>query len=321
MTEFEGYRLEVTGDSTTGSPAASSSLSPVPYHLSPISGTTRVAAVWGFPVKHSASPAMHNAAFAATGFDGVYVACEVAPERVREAVAGIRALNLIGVNVTVPLKELVLPLLDDVSERAKAIGAVNTIVNRDGILWGDSTDGPGFLAAIGSAGIVADANSRFVVLGAGGSARAVVYALAERGASVVVANRNQERAITLAQEFAHLPGTISVIALDEAAIGSTLADGATALVNTTSVGMSPRSDEMPSVPINTLSPDTFVTDLIYKPFETRLLSGARQCGCRTQNGVEMLVRQGAVSFEYWTGISAPIDVMREAVLGLVISGQ
>lgn len=278
-----------------------------------ISGTTRVAAVWGYPVKHSASPAMHNAAFAATGFDGVYVACEVAPERVREAVAGIRALDLMGVNVTVPLKELVLPLLDGISDRAKAIGAVNTIVNRDGTLWGDSTDGPGFLAAIDGAGIVADADSRFVVLGAGGSARAVVYALAEYGATVVIANRNPERAAALAREFAHLPGNISIIAYTEAGIGAALSDGATALVNTTSVGMSPNGDETPPVPVDALSPDTFVADLIYKPFETRLLSAARVRGCRTQNGVEMLVRQGAVAFEHWTCIPAPVDVMRGAV--------
>ncbi|MBC8135130.1 MAG: shikimate dehydrogenase [Fibrella sp.] len=282
-----------------------------------MSGTTRVAAVWGYPVKHSASPVMHNAAFAATGFDGVYVACEVAPERIREAVAGIRALNLLGVNVTVPLKELVLPLLDAVSERAKAIRAVNTIVNRDGTLWGDSTDGPGFLAAIDSAGIRADTGSRFVVLGAGGSARAVVYALAERGASVVIANRSRERATMLAQEFAHLSGNITVIALTEDEIGNTLGDGATALINTTSVGMSPHSEEMPPIPIDALSPDTFVIDLIYKPFETRFLSAAQKRGCRTQNGVEMLVQQGAVAFEHWTGVHAPVNVMREAVVGLL----
>ena len=279
-----------------------------------ITGTTRVAAVWGCPVTHSASPVMHNAAFHATGFDGVYIACAVHPDQVREAVAGVRALNLLGVNVTVPLKELVLPLLDAVSERATAIGAVNTIVNRDGTLWGDSTDGPGFLAALESAGVPADAQARFVVLGAGGSARAVVYALAERGATVVVANRNRERAEALSREFAHLPGSITVVDLSQSALASPLRDGFTALVNTTSVGMYPHPDAMPPVPVDALSPETFVADLIYKPFETQLLAAARQRGCRTQNGVEMLVWQGAIAFEYWTQRNAPIEAMRQAVL-------
>ncbi|MBC8141304.1 MAG: shikimate dehydrogenase [Armatimonadetes bacterium] len=279
----------------------------------PISGKTRVAAVWGYPVAHSASPAMHNAAFAAIGFDAVYVALSVAPENIAGAVAGVRAFDLLGVNVTVPLKELVMPHLDSVSETARAIGAVNTIVNRNGELWGDSTDGAGFLAAIESTGVAVNTESRFVVLGAGGSARAVVYALAERGANVVIANRNADRAQTLANDFAHLPGQITRTDYDEAGIGAALAGGATALINTTSVGMQPNADAIPPVPIAALSSETFVADLIYKPRETLLLVAARERGCQTQNGAEMLVRQGAIAFEYWTGTPAPLDIMRQAI--------
>lgn len=282
-------------------------------NLHDVSGRTRVAAVWGYPVAHSASPAMHNAAFAAIGFDAVYVALAVTPEKIADAVAGVRAFDLLGVNVTVPLKELVMPYLDSVSETARAIGAVNTIVNRNGELTGDSTDGAGFLAAIEYAGVVANAHSRFVVLGAGGSARAVVHALAERGASVVIANRNRDRAQTLADDFAHLPGRITCTDYSEAGIGAALREGATALVNTTSVGMEPNADTVPPVPFAVLSPETFVCDLVYKPRETLLLAAAKNRGCQTQNGVEMLVRQGAVSFEHWTGTPAPVDVMRQSV--------
>ena len=294
-----------------------------------ISGTTRVAAVWGYPVAHSASPAMHNAAFAATGFDGVYVASAVAPERIGDAVAGLRAFDMLGANVTVPLKECALPHLDKISDAARAIGAVNTIVNKNGELWGDSTDGAGFLAALEHAGAGVTAGSRFVVLGAGGSARAVVYALLGRGASVVIANRNRERATALAADFAHLPGRIAVTDWEETAIGAALTAGATVLVNTTSVGMvsgvtPPRVAPLPSqarekegdllpVPLDALVPGLFVADLVYKPRETVLLAAARERGCRTQNGLEMLIRQGAVSFEYWTGIAAPVDVMRAAI--------
>jgi shikimate 5-dehydrogenase len=282
--------------------------------MTSIRGTTRIAGVFGYPVRHSASPPMHNAAFAALGIDAAYVPFEVAPERLGEALAGVRALGLLGVNVTVPLKELVAPHLDAVSERAKAIGAVNTVVNRDGTLFGDSTDGPGFLRALATEGVTVEPGSRVVVLGAGGSARAVVYALADAGADVTVANRSRGRAEALAAEFGHLPGRIYVTDLTEAGIGEALTDGARVLVNTTSVGMHPNEAEMPPVPADALTPALLVSDLIYNPSETRLLALARSRGCRVQNGVEMLVHQGALAFSLWTGVEEPpVDVMREAV--------
>lgn len=277
----------------------------------PVRGTTRVVGVFGYPVKHSASPPMHNAAFAALGMDWVYVPFTVAPEAIEAALAGVRALGLAGVNVTVPLKELIAPHLDDVSLRARAIGAVNTVVNDNGRLLGDSTDGPGFLAALAAADVVV-AGSTVVVLGAGGSARAIVYALAEAGARVVVANRNVERAQTLAREFSGL-GLIEAIPLQEDRLRTAL-EGAAVLVNTTSVGMHPSEDEMPPVQADALTPSLFVSDLIYNPPETRLLALATERGCRTQNGVEMLVQQGALAFSRWTGVARPpIEVMRRAV--------
>lgn len=279
-----------------------------------ITGTTRIVGVFGYPVKHSASPAMHNAAFAALGLNWVYVPFEVAPERIGEAVAGVRAMNLAGVNVTVPLKELIPSHLDELTERAAALGAVNTIIHREGRLIGDSTDGPGFLEAVAYAGVKVSAGTRVVVLGAGGSARAVVRALVYAGASVIVANRNVERAKILSAEVAE--DKAIVIPLTEDAVGEAVS-GATILVNTTSVGLYPKVDEMPPVPPDALHSRLFVSDLIYNPAETRLLALARERGCQTQNGIEMLVRQGAISFTHWTGLSPDTDVMRAAVVKML----
>ncbi len=285
----------------------------------PVRGTTKVVGVFGYPVKHSASPPMHNAAFTHLGMDWVYVPFEVAPENIGAAIAGVRAFGMAGVNVTVPLKEIIAAHLDGITERARIIGSVNTVFWEDGQLKGDSTDGPGFRAALREAG-VDPTGRKVVVLGAGGSARAVVYALAEAGAQVIVANRNQERARALVEEFGFL-GRIEAVPLAEESLRDALRDAAV-LVNTTSVGMHPREDEIPPVPADALLPSLFVTDLIYNPAETRLLSLARSRGCRTQNGVEMLVQQGAVSFARWTGVEhPPADVMRTAVLAAIAARQ
>lgn len=278
-----------------------------------MTGRTRVVGVFGYPVKHSASPAMHNAAFEALGLDWAYVPFEVAPENIGAALAGVRALGLAGVNITVPLKEMVPSYMDELTERAQLLGAINTVTNRDGHLLGDSTDGPGFLAALSHEGFHGDAAFKAVVLGAGGSARAVIHALLGAGASVTVANRNVMRARELANALAGY-GSINTIELTEQSIGATL-EGARLLVNTTSVGMHPNEREMPPVPSEALHPGLFVSDLIYNPYETRLLERARKKGCLVQNGVEMLVRQGALAFGQWTGITEPpVDVMRAAVL-------
>jgi shikimate dehydrogenase len=246
--------------------------------------------------------------------DWVYVPFEVAPDRLGAALDGVRALGIAGVNLTVPLKERALPFLDEVGERARQIGAVNTVVNDDGRLFGDSTDGPGFLSALDAEGI-ALAGSKAVVLGAGGSARAVVHALASSGARVSIANRTAGRARELADQFARFgtAGPIETVPWTEDALRAALS-GAALLVNTTSVGMHPDDDGMPPVPADALFPGLFVFDLIYNPGRTRLLSLALDRGCRVQNGVEMLVWQGALAFRRWTGVDAPpVDVMRGAV--------
>jgi len=261
----------------------------------------------GWPVEHSLSPVMHNAAFAALGLDWVYVPLPVAPGDVREAVQGLRALGFVGANVTIPHKQAVIPWLDEVSAAAQAIGAVNTLVVRDGRLLGENTDWRGFLTSLREAG-VEPAGKCALVLGAGGAARAVVYALVRVGARVVVVNRTHARAEGLARALTKL-GDIQTALTVEAAVN--LLSDIDLVVNTTSVGMWPRIDESPwpeAVPLPTRA---IVCDLVYHPLETRLLKRASTTGCPVVDGLGMLVHQGAAAFELWTGVEAPVKVMRE----------
>lgn len=266
-----------------------------------LTGKTKVVGVWGHPVSHSRSPVMHNAALAALDLDWVYVPFAVAPEALAAAVSGLRALNMVGINVTVPHKEAVLPLLDVVDEDARRIGSVNTIHNVSGTLHGYSTDGPGFLLSLERLG-EATVGRHALILGAGGSARAVAFALAQQGGRVQIANRTEVRARVLAEAVnsAH-PGTATVTGWGADAKGFDL------VVNTTSLGMNPHPETMPLLPPNALQPDVFVCDLVYAPLETRLLALARSAGCRCVNGLPMLAAQGALSLARWT--SLPLDTM------------
>ena len=293
----------------------------------------------GWPVEHSLSPVMHNAAFAALGLDWVYVPLPVAPGHVREAVQGLRALSFVGASVTIPHKQAVIPWLDEVSAAAQAIGAVNTLVVRDGRLLGENTDWLGFLASLREAG-VEPAGRRALILGAGGAARAVVYALVSVGAEVVVVNRTLARAEVLARELMELGGTqensgelggvaeytegvpqsspeflrvpIQLAPTVEAAVN--LFSSIDLVVNTTSVGMWPRIDESPWPEAVPLPPSAVVCDLVYNPLETQLLKSARSSGCRVVDGLGMLIHQGAAAFELWTGVEAPVKVMREELM-------
>lgn len=276
-----------------------------------LTGRTKVVGVWGHPVGHSRSPAMQNAALAALGLDWVYVAFDVAPGDASAALSGLRALGMVGVNVTVPLKETVLPLLDEIHEDARWIGSVNTIHHRDGKLYGYSTDGAGFLRSLEAAGQSPN-NREVLLLGAGGSARAVAFALASRGCHCRVANRTEARAETLVRDVNRwFPGAASAAGWGAPAGDFDL------LVNTTTLGMTPNEAVLPALPPNAFGSKPFVYDLIYSPAQTRLLAAAAAAGCGTMNGVKMLVWQGALSLALWTGLSAeemPVAVMEAAVL-------
>jgi shikimate dehydrogenase len=265
----------------------------------PIQAHTPVYAVIGDPVAHSLSPIMHNRALAACGLPGVYVGFQVTD--LPAAIAGIRALGIRGASVTLPHKMAVMALLDDIDDTARAIGAVNTIVNDAGVLKGTNTDGLGAVKALETATHVA--GRRTAVLGAGGAARAVAWALSRAGAKVAVFNRTVGRAAALARQLGLEWGRVDEIA----------AWGAEILVNTTPVGMAPDVDVLP-VTGAVLKPAMVVMDIVYTPLETALLAEARRRGCTTVDGAHMLVFQGAAQFERWTGVAAPVAVMRRAAI-------
>jgi shikimate dehydrogenase len=285
-----------------------------------IDGRTRLAFLLGYPVAHSLSPAMHQAAFAAAGLNAAYLPWAVSPARLPDAVTGLRALeNFLGANVTVPHKEAIFPLLDGLTAEAEAVGAVNTIVRRGDRLEGDNTDGVGFLAALRqelSAGVE---GLEAAVLGAGGAARAVAVALARAGAQrIVVVNRSPDRARRLADLVrARFPGRSVAAERLHAGWRPEFQAGRGLLVNTTSVGL--HAEDPPLFAYESLASGMLVCDLIYSPPETPLLRAARIHGCQAANGLGMLLHQGALAFERWLGRRAPVHAMRRA-LGLPEGG-
>jgi shikimate dehydrogenase len=253
--------------------------------------------VCGWPVAHSRSPQMHNAALAALGLEGRYQHLPIPPERFTETVKALPAAGFRGVNVTIPHKEAALALADSATETARAIGAANTLTfERDGAIHADNTDAGGFLAALGRPAYDRTA----LVLGAGGSARAVVYALQQAGARQIhVWNRTEARAQALAEEFG-------------ASVGAATAD---IVVNCTSVGLKDPESTFKALPLKAddLGAGCTVVDLVYRHGGTLLLNTARANGAEVVDGLEILVAQGAASFERWTGRTAPDMAMREAV--------
>ena len=267
-----------------------------------ITGTTKIYGIFGRPVAHSLSPAMHNAAFDSLGLNSVYVPFAV--QNLAQAVQGLRGLNLGGVSVTIPFKEEIIPLLDEVDDQARIIGAVNTVVNREGRLWGTNTDWQGALAALQEE--IDLAGQHVLILGAGGAGRAIVYAVRQAGSAASVADADEARARTLAQEFG-----ARFVPLTQAA-----QEPATVLINATPVGMAPQWDRIPLEP-EYLEQFKLVMDIVYKPLETRLLREAAGRGCRCIDGLQMLVHQGARQFELFTGNPAPVGIMRRAALAAV----
>ncbi|EJL47144.1 MULTISPECIES: shikimate dehydrogenase [Brevibacillus] len=275
-----------------------------------ITSKTQLVGLFGHPVSHSLSPMMHNAAFAETGLDFAYSAFDVEPEALEDAVAGIRALGLRGINVTIPHKVAIMPMLDEIDPLAKRIGAVNTVVSKDGRLIGYNTDGMGYVRSlVEETGIVLD-KQIVTMMGAGGAARAVAFTLAEKGVKEIrIINRSRERAAVLAEHV----GTIVPTRIVEQGEGKDAIADSSLLINTTSIGMLPNVQDTP-VPADWLHSGLIVSDLIYNPLETRLLREAQAIGATVHSGVGMFVNQGALAFELWTGTDAPTEVMREVVL-------
>lgn len=277
-----------------------------------VNGKTKVCAIIGDPVEHSLSPVMHNAAFQKLGLNLIYVAFTVTKEGLKDAVSGIKSLELRGVNVTMPHKNAVIEYLDEVDQTAKSIGAVNTILNSYGRLIGYNTDGIGAMTALQENGIATE-EEKMALLGAGGAAKAIAYEAAQEVEELVILNRTGDKAEKLAEDLRKKfeteikSGTISPAVLEKE-----LKD-ADILVNATSVGMHPNVDATP-VPSDLLRPDMNVMDIIYNPLETKLMKDAKTAGAKVVSGIEMLVHQGAAAFEIWTNCPAPVEVMKKAAL-------
>lgn len=277
---------------------------------SPISGKTIVCGVIGDPVEHTMSPAMHNAAFKEMGLDYIYIPFRVKKEELGRAVDGMRALNIKGLNVTIPHKVMVMPLLDKIDPLAEKIGAVNTISNDDGVLTGYNTDASGFLRALLQQGANPEGKN-VVIVGAGGASRAISFILAERGANLVVLNRQLELewAVELARRISRtFNRQVKALELNAENLGLVLGT-ADILVNATSAGMSPDINVTP-VPARLLKAGLVVFDSVYNPLKTRLLREAGEAGAGTVSGIDMLAWQGALAFEKWTGREAPLELMK-----------
>lgn len=268
--------------------------------------------VFGFPVAENPTIVMQEAAFRACDLNWRYLTIEVRPEQLAEAVRGLRAFNMAGINLTIPHKVAVIPYLDALSPEAQVIGAVNTVVRTGNRLIGHNTDGKGFVSSLRQDAGLDPAGLRVVFLGAGGAARAMSVEMALAGASYIsIVNRSAGRGQELARllnertpaqaAFAPWQGRYAVPAETDI------------LVNATSIGLFPAVDALPEIDLNSLRPDLWVCDVIPNPPHTAFLKAAEAHGARTLDGLGMLVGQGAIAFEMWTGVPAPVQVMRQAL--------
>ncbi|MEW6585052.1 MAG: shikimate dehydrogenase [Nitrospirota bacterium] len=271
-----------------------------------ISGRTRITGIFGFPIEHTLSPAMHNAAFEALGLDYCYVPFLVPPDLLGDAVRSIRALGIAGVNVTVPHKEKVMLLLDEVDEEASFIGAVNTIVNAGGRLKGHNTDGRGFMQSLAEKGISVKGAS-VLIIGAGGAARAVGYYLCGKAGGVFIHGRTKDKVERLVRDLGKIRSNAELVE-DLSGIGRF-----DLVINATPLGLKD-SDPMP-LSADLLTKGQIVCDLIYR--ETALLREASKKGCVTVNGLGMLLWQGVEAFQLWTGKRPDVEVMRQALTGAI----
>lgn len=279
-----------------------------------LTGAARVYGVLGHPVTHSLSPAMHNAAFAALGLDAVYVPFPVQPEELPQAVAGLKAAGVCGFNLTVPHKTAILPLLADMLPEARTVGAVNTVRCDEMRLIGANTDGIGFLLSLAQDLDFSPKDASVLMLGAGGAARAIAFALLGAGTRRLwIANRTPGKAQSLAADcLTRFPGAeVRGWPLQPAALAGMEPD---LVVQTTTVGMGAPGNRESPLALASLGVRQAVIDIVYHPLETAILAEARSLGLRTANGIGMLLYQGAEAFRFWTEREPPVDTMREALI-------
>lgn len=268
-----------------------------------ITGRTKITGLYGYPVEHTLSPLMHNAAFEHLGLDYCYLPFSVHPDSLKNATEAIRALNLAGVNVTIPHKETVIPYLDKVNEEALFIGAVNTIVNQEGTLTGYNTDGRGFMRSLAENNVSPD-SKKILITGAGGASRAIGYYLSQKAEKLYLFDIDKMKLEKLASDLSEIRDNISVLN------DTTELSRFDILINATPLGL--KTTDPAPFDVSVLSPHQTVCDLIYK--NTPLLSQAAQKGCKTINGLGMLLWQGVFAFELWTKTSPPVEIMKSALM-------
>ncbi len=276
-----------------------------------ITAKTKILGVIGHPIEHSMSPIMHNIVINDLKLDYVYLAFDIEPQDLRKAIDGFRALNIKGISVTIPYKEAIMEYLDEIDPIAKNIGAVNTIKNKNGYLKARNTDGAGGKQSLIENGCELS-DKKVLFIGAGGAARALSYFLAEDVAQIIFLNIRKERSKLLAKELNEKTGV------------KTFADGISnknlkkfcstsdVLINASPIGMYPKMEETP-VPKEFLLKNLFVFDIIYNPLKTKLLKNAEDIGCKTLGGLDMLVNQGFLAFEWWTEKTPKKELMRNTV--------
>jgi len=284
-----------------------------------ITSETKLYGLIGYPVKHSISPQIHNSAFKILNINAVYLTFEVKKEFLKKALDGIKALGIKGLNVTIPHKIDVIKYLDELSREAALIGAVNTILNDNEKLIGFNTDYTGILKTF-EVHKVDLTEKKIVLLGAGGAAKAIAFAIAEKASSLIILNRTKRKALNLTRELSKkLKVNVSADSLTFESLKNNLKD-ADILVNATSVGMTPNINQT-LVTKKFLRKDMVVLDVVYNPLETKLLKEAKEAKAKCINGVEMLVQQAAEAFKIWFRIEPPINEMRNAALKSLIGGR
>ena len=282
-----------------------------------ITGHTRLAALFATPIRHSVSPMIHNTAFQTLGIDAVYLAFEVGTEGLKQAIDSIKNLDMMGANLSMPNKILAVEYMDELSEAARLIGAVNTITNHQGKLTGHNTDGTGFMRSLQD--IEVDLiGKKMTIIGAGGAATAIIVQAALDGVKeITVYNRKDDFYDKIKEKLAYISEntncTINLHDLsDEAALAEDVAESAL-LLNATGVGMKPLEGQTPIQDFSIIRPDLAVCDVIYTPRETEFLKQARLRGAKTNNGLGMLLYQGAAAFEKWTGQEMPIAIVKPII--------
>lgn len=282
----------------------------------PYIGTqTKILCVIGHPIKHSLSPAMHNAALQESSLDFIYLAFDVPPEDLEKAVIEFKKHDIKGINVTIPHKETIIKYLDHVDPLAKKIGAVNTIKNEEGNLIGKNTDAFGAKQALINAGFDIK-EKKVLILGAGGAARAVSFALSDESDKIFICDIIEKKAIALANDLKDKMKIKAIGKKSNYEILKSLIIDVDILINTTPVGMYPDVNKTP-ISKDLLADHLFVYDVIYNPLNTQLLKDASEIGCKTLNGIEMFISQGALAFEWWTDIKPNTNTMKKTIIEIL----